>query len=520
MRNVSRVKVVAGLPARDREPALHLLAAKITPPKLPARAIERGRVSALLDVGMQGPVVTVCSPTGFGKTTAVAGWCQRHEPDTRIAWISLDRADNEIPRFAAYFVSALARAGAKVPDAVMDAAQAGSVTDLEALLTQTLAGINSTAAPSRRIVIVLDDYHYIENPVIHESLKLFLRHMPAHMTAVFISRTEPDIGLPYLRASAQVFQVDEQTLGFDEEEALEFFRKRLDFPVSRELVRRTLTRLEGWAAGLQLMTLSVRDAEDFRDAAEQFTGRDRHVFDYLADDVLARLPEAMRRFLLFTGILDRFDAGIAARVTGIPDSRRLLLQLEHDHLFIFPLDRDRNWYRYHQLFSDFLRNQLEIEYPGHAPGLHRIASDAWLARGCYEEAARHALAAADTDRIVTVLERGGRGFYEQGKIALLNRCLDALPHERLTTSGPAALLSACRALNLERDLEVIEPLLSEAGDRLPGLIREPEWQRYNAAFSALRALNGALALADDTRVEQWARHALDHLPPDDTSMRA
>jgi LuxR family transcriptional regulator, maltose regulon positive regulatory protein len=499
-----------------------LLTSKITLPTPQSGNIERNRLSGLLQTGLAKRVISVYSPAGFGKTTAVSSWCNEIKDSIRIAWLSLDAADNEISRFAAYFVSAFAAQCNDIDDEIRNIACSGKIQDMEPLFIRLLTELNKTTTKEsngKPLIFVLDDYHVIDNIKIHEALKLFLRHLPEQMTAVIISRSEPALGLSFLRVSGQLLEIGENALSFNEKEANTFFDQRLDFVLSKDVVRKVLERLEGWAAGLQLMTLSITDAESFKQASEDFTGRDKHVFDYLADDVLARLSDELREFLLLTSILDRFDAELASAVSGISESLGLLTYLEKNHVFIVPLDRERKWYRYHHLFSDFLRHQLLLDGSYDIKQLHQSACDAWITKGDFTEAVKHAIEANDDMRIFKILEKEGWNLFERGQNQLLNRCLDSLPVERAASSGTISVLKVCRAINIDRELDSIEPFLQTAEKQLPQLLPENEWRQVSAAFSAMRALNGALAVDDVDKVEKWARFALENLAQSDMNMR-
>lgn len=490
-------------------------------PKPAPESVRRTRMLDLLSDGLDRRVVSLCSPSGFGKTSAVAAWCHENRDSCLVSWLSLDAGDNEISRFAAYFVSSINQAVEKLGADTLAAACSGQARELEPLFTRVLSDLGAIRGGTNQKpwVIVLDDYHLIDSPEIHGALKLFMRHVPQLTTTIVISRTEPDLGFSFLRAAGEILEFGERELGFDEKEAMEFFRARLPFPVNAQLVRQALEKLEGWAAGLQLMCLSVSDVGTFQQMAEQFTGRERHVFDYLAENVLAQLPQDVKEFLLFTSVLDRFDADLAARVSGADNTRRILMRLEKHHLFIVPLDRERTWYRYHHLFSDFLRHQLRLDFPGRLADLQRRACRAWLDKGDPDEAARHALNTGSADEILRVVDLVGWQLFEQGKLMLITCCLDAVSPQDCARSGEASLLQAFRAIDLDRSLDDMEPWLERAERMLPQHMQPQEWSLYEAYFSAIRALNGALAVKDTATVEAQARHALAHLAPGEVSMR-
>jgi LuxR family transcriptional regulator, maltose regulon positive regulatory protein len=322
----------------------------------------------------------------------------------------------------------------------------------ETLLTSLLNDLTELPAGS---VLVLDDYHAIEAPAIHQALALFTERLPATLHLVLATREDPPLPLARLRARGQISEVRAEQLRFAPAEALAFLTEVMGLSLSSVDVAALESRTEGWVAGLQLAALALRDTEDQRAFIAAFTGSNRFIVDYLADEVLSKQPAHIQTFLLQTSILDRMCGALCDAVLGLDDatgasiadarahSQRVLEQLERTNLFVIPLDAERRWYRYHHLFAEVLRERLRRgAAPGAAAALHLRAS-AWYARaGLAPEAIQHALAAGVPDVAGRLIEAHGQQLIATGEIASLIRWLRLLPEATLREQ-PRLLVLLC-----------------------------------------------------------------------------
>ena len=252
---------------------------------------------------------------------------------------------------------------------------------------------NELTALPHQVVLVLDDYHLVRSPEIDEGLSFFLQHLPHTVQLVISSRSEPALPLARLRARGELAEIDAQQLRFSEEETDLFLNDLHALGLDRRDVIRLRELTEGWAAGLYLATLAIRDRASAHEFIETFAGDNRHVVDYLSSEVLAGLPEEMRDFLVQTSVLGRLCAPLCDAVTDRPGSMRVLHELERSNSFLIPLDMKREWYCYHHLFRELLRNELALAESDHAPMLHRRASAWHRDNGDPSEAIQHATAA-------------------------------------------------------------------------------------------------------------------------------
>jgi LuxR family transcriptional regulator, maltose regulon positive regulatory protein len=421
----------------DNAHPLHLLSTKYALPASRANMVPRPRLAELLDAAMsQGrKLILIAAPAGFGKTTLLVEWLTARTEDrglraervssalspqssvlnTRVAWLSLDDTDNQLAQFLAYLIAALETVrpgiGAE-PWALLRTQVAHPPT--QAILTML---VNALGDSPDRLVLALDDYHTITLQAIHEAVAFLLERMPPHMHIIMTTRADPPLPLAQLRVRGQLAEVRAADLRFTSDEAVYFFDHVHDVHLPTDALTTLETRTEGWVAGLQLAALSLlqQDAAQIPAFISEFTGSHAYVFDYLADEVFQRQPDAVRTFLMQTAILARLCGPLCAAVTGQEDAPMLLERLDQSNLFLIRLDSRRQWYRYHQLFRDFLCERLEraVGAAGCAL-LHRRASAWFEQEGLIGEAIDHALNAQaweDAIRCLTPLTASER-LYE------------------------------------------------------------------------------------------------------------
>jgi LuxR family transcriptional regulator, maltose regulon positive regulatory protein len=377
--------VEAAVPERDP-----LLATKLHVPRPRPGFLVRPRLLQRLTEGTAGALTLVCAPAGFGKTSLLGDWARRSRQP--VAWLSLDGGDSDPTRFWRYVAAALDQLRPGVGQRV-EALFQGGQPPLEAVLTVL---VNELVQGSEAVVLVLDDYHLIEGPAVHQSLELLLERLPSQLRLVLASRADPPLPLARLRAGGQLTELREADLRFTREEAAELLRTAVGTELSEAAVTALGDQTEGWVAGLQLAALSLKGQDDVGAFVEGFSGGHRYVLDYLTEEVLDRQPQKLRAFLLETSILERLSGPLCDAVTGRSDSQELLEQAERANLFLHPLDEVRGWWRYHHLFADLLRARLQQEQPpDRVEELHRAAAAWHQAQGLADQAIGHALAADD-----------------------------------------------------------------------------------------------------------------------------
>lgn len=325
-----------------------LLATKLHLPPVRPNLVERRRLTERLNEGTKGRLTLISAPAGFGKTTLLSEWSLRSE--LPIVWVSLDEGDNHPARFLVYFVAALRNLQADFGENVLALLHSPRPPSLEPVVT---ALINEISVIPNDFALVLDDYHSIEARPIHDAVAFLLDHLPPQAHLVIASRTEPPLPLARLRVRGQITELSIADLRFTPEEVADFLNKAMGLNLSAGDVAALEERTEGWVAGLQLAALSMQGREDISSFIASFTGSHRYVLDYLAEEVLQKQPEHVQSFLLQTAILDRLNGPLCNAVTGQDDGQAMLERLERANLFVIPLDDERRWFRYHQLFCEF-----------------------------------------------------------------------------------------------------------------------------------------------------------------------
>jgi LuxR family transcriptional regulator, maltose regulon positive regulatory protein len=502
-----------------------LLATKLHVPRILPGFVVRPRLLERLAEGIGRGLVLVCTPAGFGKTTLLADWARGGQRP--VAWLSLDDADNDPARFWRHVAAALDRVCPGVAGRVAGLLGPPPPRSFEGLVTTLL---NELAGVAEEVVLVVDDYHLIQAPPVHQSLGFLLQHLPGSLRLVVATRADAPLPLARLRARGQLGELRERDLRFTPAEAAELLRAAVGPDLPAAAVAALTDRTEGWAAGLQLAALSLRGRADIAAFVGGFSGSHRYVLDYLAEEVLDRQPEPLRTFLLETSVLERLSGPLCQAVTGRRDSQQLLEQVERANLFLVPLDEVRGWWRYHHLFADLLRARLQQQQPDRVAGLHRAAA-AWCKQhGLVDEAVRHALAAGDAVWAARLIEQHFDALLWPGEDATLRRWLQALPAE-LVRSRPRLCLAQAHGALLSGRLETAASLVADAERALADRGDQPEepfepsvgrvasmLANVPAAIAVARALLARL-YGDAERTAEFGRQALTHLTDADRALR-
>ncbi len=515
-----------------------LLTTKLFIPRPRAGQVLRPELVARLNRALRHghKMLVVSAPPGFGKTTLLSAWldnlqlsdsdpslaaAQKSQTEsTAVAWLSLDSGDNDPHQFLAYCLAALQTIE---PGIGMDVAlplPAGSPS-AQALITVL---INQLARLPRDLIFVLDDFHLIEAPIIHDGLAFLLENLPARLRLVLASRSAMPFSLARLRGRGQLTELTAADLRFSPAEAAAFLSQTMGLSLSPDDVALLEEKTEGWIAGLQLAALSLhgRPQAEASGFIRAFSGSHRHIFDYLLEETLQRQPAAVQQFLLTTSLPDRLcgplcDALLAASPAGSAASgAEMLARLEQANLFVLPLDAERRWYRYHHLFADLLRHRLAQSGRDAGP-LHRAAADWFEQHGYFADAMRHALAAADVPRVLRLARQNAAPMLSRNELETLLSWLSALPAQ-LFKSRPGVSLLHAWATVLTGQLDAVEAHLQAAelafednpGDAPPATIRgEVETLRGTVAYFR-RDMDSAVVL--------YSR-ALNSLPPDNLYLR-
>jgi LuxR family maltose regulon positive regulatory protein len=503
-----------------------LLATKLYIPPVRPNCVPRPRLIDRLNGGVQRKLTLLSAPAGFGKTTLLGEWARQSA--FPVAWVSLDAGDSDPARFWGYSVAALQTMHEGVGEAFLGALLTPQPPAIEELLTGLLNEVAQVPAP---FVLILDDFQAITGQAVQDALVFFLGNLPPQMHLILSSRADPPWPLARLRARGEVTELRTADLRFEFQEAASFLNEAAKLGLSQEDVAALEKRTEGWIVGLQMASLAMqarlskRGRSDVSRFIKAFTGSHRFILDYLTEEVLDQQSPTVLEFLLNTSILERMTAPLCDAVLGTGDSERMLAHLEQANLFLVPLDDERQWYRYHQLFADLLGSRLQQTQPDQIPALHRRASEWYELRGQIVEAVAHAMQAGDVDWIEHLIAGSALAVIYQGELATMTRWLDALPDE-LMCSRPRLSLAQAWALAYAGQADRIEGLLQQAElallpspdeDSEAELVGDAEEQGLAGHIMAIRAY--VAALEDDwSHAAELAREALYCLPEADSAV--
>ncbi len=480
------------------------------PPTRPA-IVHRPRLVDQVQAGLNGRFTLISAPAGSGKTTLLSEWHAGPGAATPVAWVSLDAADNDPLRFFQYLFAALDSLQPGIVLEIQPYLQASEKPNIENILTLL---VNSLGRIAQDFVLVLDDYHVIRTPAIHEALAFLLDNLPPYMHLVLLTRTDPSLPLARLRARTQLTEVRAADLRFSVNEVAEFLNQVMHLGLTHEQISALEGRTEGWIAGLQLVALSMQRCTDIQAFVAAFTGSHHYVMDYLLEEVLKLQPKNVSDFLLQTSILDRMsgslcEAVIQAGSTGPLDGQAMLETLDQMNLFVIPLDDDRHWYRYHHLFADVLRKRLEHQSPHLLTELHGRASKWYEQNGFIAESIQQAIAAGNHDRAAQLIEENGCFLLISGEVATLLSWTDAIEFQSETR--PWLAIQKAWALALSGNLDLIEPTLQAPERLLSTLEPSIEVRTLLGTIAAARAFC-ANSRGNTQLAAKYAQQALELLP--------
>jgi LuxR family maltose regulon positive regulatory protein len=443
-----------------------LLTTKFYAPTASGPLISRPRLTSLLEKILNLPFTLVSAPAGFGKTTLLAAWKQSLPASkSLVAWVSLGEDDNELRLFWMYVLMALKMQRPEPFAPLLTLLQSPQTPSLQYVLIEL---INLLVEGTDEFVLILDDYQVITEQQVHMTLAYLIEHLPPQLHIILATRADPPLPLPLLRAQQQALEVRTDQLRCTLEETKAFFKEVMSIQLPDEVIKDVRDRTEGWLVGLQLLGLSLPERADPLTLLSEVSGDQRYILDYLTEEVLQRQPQGVQTFLLCTSILDQFSASLCDAVMDQTGSQQMLRRLEQTNLFIASLDDRRQWYRYHALFAEFLRQRLEQTYADLVPTLHYRAS-LWYAKHDHTtQAIVHALRAKEWQWAADLIEQKSLQVmaYTWGaserELVLLRQWLEQLPLD-IMGSRPQLCFTCFRLLvqvapvtMLKTWLEVVE----------------------------------------------------------------
>lgn len=446
--------------------------------------LPRPRLTQELNKSLKYRLNLVAAPAGYGKTTAVAEWARQN--NVHAAWFSIDEGDNDPVRFWDYLLIALEQIAPGIGKKAADVLRAVGKPHLENVISLL---IDDILCLSQEFVLVLDDFHLIKDPVIHETFSFLLKYMPDFMHVILISRELLPFPLARMIGKGMLKELLAPDLRFTLDEITSFYQDR-KITITREEAIKLEARTEGWAAGLHLAALSMKDSRDILGKIHGLRGNNYYMSGYLFAEVLSQWPDDEKTFLLKTCILDSMCGPLCDAVTGQTGSEEVLQRLSVKNAFITVMDQERQWYRYHHLFAEFLRSQPEGENGTQRNLLHELAGGWYERNGFLTEAVRHFIKGECYPRAVFLMKELAPQVLEKRETETLLNWLNVLP-EPWISQNPVLCLSGAWALILARRFEQVENWLKEAeelcGERGDTSFSEAERQQILGEICLTRA---------------------------------
>lgn len=499
-----------------------ILTTKLYFPAVRPALVPRPRLVERLQTGLRGPLTLLSAPAGSGKTTLLSEWHAGPGCGVPVAWVSLEASDNDLLRFFQYIAAALDQIQPGIADKAAPLLQPSEQLNTEAVMTLL---VNAMGELPQDIVLALDDYHMIETTVIHTALAFLLDHLPPRMHLVLLTRSDPPLPLARLRARGQLTEIRSEHLRFSGGEAAGFLNQVMGLALTEEQVAALERRTEGWGAGLQLAALSMQGRKDVDGFIAAFSGSHQYIIDYLGEEVLNRQPEAVREFLLKTSILERLTGSLCDSLTGQSDGDATLQNLDQINLFLIRLDDERNWYRYHHLFSDVLCNRLKSIRPDEFSELHRRASAWFDGHAMAPEAIEHALAAQDYDEARRLMRAYFPAWWRIQTSKTIRRWFETFPEAFLHAEPWLCVAYAWHVWRLG-DMGKTEELLACAQKAVSRMKAEGDFPEGDLEYAGLPAEILAFQALITTqknnpqRVIELANQALALAPQEASTVRA
>lgn len=485
------------------------------PPALPA-VLARPELLRRLEQGRKLPLTLVSGPPGYGKTTLLSLWA--NEQTGSVAWLTLDDADNDLARFLHHLFAALQTVAPQVGSGITLRIERGKPAAAESILAPAL---NELALHELDLSLVLDDFHVIKSDAVHGALNYLLEHTPPNLHLVIATRADPPLPLALLRSRGQLVELRAAELAFTPQETANFLQNVMGLGLTAAEIDTLSRRTEGWPAGLRMAAISLVGHSDPADFVQVFGADDRHVVDYLVDEVLNRQPADVHRFLLDTSILKRMCGPLCEALMdkpGFVDGQEMLERLEAANLFLLPLDDKRYWYRYHRLLADVLRERLQKSDPDRLSVLHQRAS-AWYASQAEKheasvyisEAIDHALLGTDPSHAADLIDASAEATLMRSELTTFLGWTEGLPEQVLLSRPRLCALQAMVRLITGRPLEEITQSLERTS-------RADSEGEHAGEIATVRAMMATFQ-GDGQATANLAEEALNLLPEESLFMR-
>ena len=491
----------------NRPDAPILLVTKLHPPAVPVQIVARERLFEHLREGRDRRLSLVACPAGFGKSTLLAAWRESESSRRPVAWVTLDEGDNDAVVLWSHVIEALGRA---CPD--LEHEPLAALVAAAPLLEVVLPRLVNALAEQPEIALVLDDFHRLTAPSTRESVAWFVERMPRSVQVVLSTRTDPALPLGVLRARGQLLELRADDLRFTAEEAGEFLNERLGLDLAATDIDLLVARTEGWPAGIYLAALSLAGTDDKHGLVAAFDGTSTHVVDFLANEVLAAHPAELQAFMLRTSVLERLCAPLCHAVVGRADTGGALEELARSNLFLLPLDDRGRWFRFHHLFAQILRVELERREPGIVPELHGRAYEWHSEFGTADEAIHHAVSAGAFAEAGQLIVESWVHYANVGRTASVAEWLRRFP-DAIVEDDPRLLLVKAWVAALRGREQVMRAAVARARE-LGGLDDGPLPDGFASLESSLAVLGATFGWGDASAILEHGMRSVELEGPD------
>ena len=484
--------------------SIPILSTKFFIPTNQSAVVPRMQLVNRILQGLDRKLTLISAPAGFGKTSLLADCVGKiKEP---VGWISLDENDNDPGRFLANFLACLNFIGIETNAEQINLLQNPEKNQIESIL---ISLINQIADAQKPLVVVLDDYHHIQNQAVHQILTFLLEHLPPQVHLVIATRADPPLPIALVRARGQLTEIRSADLRFDISEGERLLNQIHALGLGIDDVQKLVARADGWVAGLQMASIALRGRQDASDYIARFSGSHDYIVDFLTSEVLEQQSEDIRAFLVKTSILQQLTAPLCEALTGQTDSQQILKDLHKHNVFLQALDDENHWFVYHRLFRDLLTQQLLEKYPGEIPTLYLKASQWCQERALVSDAIEYALQGEHIEHAADLVELHAQTTFRQGEIVTFLRWIEKMPQSTMYSRPMLCIYAAWAVListqNLERAAQYLDQVTTKD---LVILARQKVVQAIQAGFQ--RQLPQAIQLAQE---------ALDQLPEDEYFFR-
>jgi len=480
------------------------LSTKLFIPPIRPDQVLRPRLVDQINQGLQSNLILLSAPAGFGKTTLVSEW--RNQSNIPFCWITLDESDNDIGRFLAYFIAALQSININADEQLLTLIQPPRSSPIESILIPL---INQIANAHQEFVMVLDDYHLIQNNEIHDLLTFLLDRGPSSMHLVITTREDPPLPLARFRGRGELMVIRAADLRFSVSEGEILLNQIQGQKLSADSIETLVNRADGWVTALQMVSIALKDNPDPSGYIRDLSGNQSYIADYLTDEVINQQPDEIKDFLIKTSILNRLSGSLCHAVTGQTNSQLILKQLRDSNLFLSSLDDENSWFRYHRLFASLLHQRLLETQPDMIPALYLKASQWFDTNGYPAEAIDYAFRGHHVERAIDLIELHARAMIMRSEISTFILWVEKLPEDLVHEKPSLSILYALAVLVKSGEKQIahsfIDPITPE-NDHNTG--------QLNTVKAMIAVFDGQISNGIEL-----ARQAMKQLPSEDLFFR-